>query len=394
MYGLLYFGVFVGLVQGGFFDLTDVEDPFALLWNFQPIRDKLTHCSIGDVSGICMEKAKCLIAGGTITKKSCGPFFTCCSLPTKCGATSDKKQAYFSSGSLNPTTTTCQYTIKLRNKNVCQVRLDFEELILAPTISFHSSTLNKNVLTCVNDSLHINPKPYGLPVVCGNSTKQHLFVHVNQTSDSISAVTIEINLANRLDPSSDKLPSPKWKIKFTQLECPLKRHKFDIFKYGDVENINNDFYALAPHGAVQYFTEQTGEFWSFALSNADSDNTLTGYPFGAHYTIAFRRPSSKSCIKFIPSEIKLLPSSVGVSPHNCGDYLHVPEYYTDSDLSTTTEPMSEVCETTSSFYSLVPGPFFVNFKSMETLTDVPMNGNFYFAITYQIFNSGCPDNVS
>ncbi|XP_066249556.1 uncharacterized protein [Euwallacea similis] len=389
MYKFLCFWIFVGLVQGGFFDLTDVDDPFALLWNFQPIRDKFTNCSVGEVSGVCMEKAKCLIAGGTIIKKTCGPFFTCCSLKSQCGKVSDKKQGYFSSELLNPTTTNCHYKINLRNKNVCQVRLDFEELILAPTIAFYNRPIDAKVLACINDSLIIKPKSYGLPIVCGNSTKQHLYVHVNQTLDSTSAVNIHIKLDSRLGLVNNDLPSPKWKIKFTQLECPLKRHKFNIFKYGDVDNINNDFYALAPHGAIQYFTEETGQFRSFALSNAK--NTIGGYPYGLHYTIAFRRPSSASCIKFHVITAELLqPSSID---SDCVDYLNVPEYYTYRD-GTSVPKTSEICTFPSYFYSLMPGPFFVNFKSRQNIDSVDEYKNYGFTIDYEVSTKECPHLVN
>lgn len=71
-----------------------------------------------------------------------------------------------------------------------------------------------------------------------------VYVHVNQSSDALVGVTIDITLADRLNSINQYLPQPKWKIKFTQLECPMKRHKFDLAQYAEVENINNDFYSL------------------------------------------------------------------------------------------------------------------------------------------------------
>lgn len=71
-----------------------------------------------------------------------------------------------------------------------------------------------------------------------------VYIHVNQSSDALLGVTIDITLADRLNSINQYLPQPKWKIKFTQLECPMKRHKFDLAQYAEVENINNDFYSL------------------------------------------------------------------------------------------------------------------------------------------------------
>lgn len=138
-------------------------------------------------------------------------------------------------------------------------------MVLAPAILLAQTTANNvdEVFKCANDSLSITPNHYGVPILCGNNTRQHckslfykhyscsaiiflltVYVHVNQSSDALLGVTIDITLADRLNFNNQYLPQPKWKIKFTQLECPMKRHKFDLAQYSEVENINNDFYSL------------------------------------------------------------------------------------------------------------------------------------------------------
>ncbi|CAG9764306.1 unnamed protein product [Ceutorhynchus assimilis] len=335
-----------------------------------------------------MQKAKCILGGGTPIG-SCGLIFVCCSFDTNCVKTTDKKQSYFKSGNLNSAVTGCQYRIKLRNKNVCQVRLDFEELTLAPAIQTTASTQTGSyyVFSCANDSLRINPNTFGVPVLCGNNTKQHLYIHVNQTSDPNSAVNIDINLADRLNEVNKYLPKPSWKIKFTQLECPLKQHKFDLSKFGEIKNINNDFNVLAPQGAIQYFTENIGEIRSIGYNTTNAQ--LSSYPYLEHYTIAFRRPSDVCGIKFTPSYFNMANKTVS-NLATCIHYLYVPEYYSDGSKQLTGEKTSAVCFGKNPFYSLAPGPFYINVKTMNSTVTATTNQQ-GFLIDYELQTS-CPYN--
>lgn len=103
MFKLVWVLVYLNVVYGGFFDLTDVDDPLALLWNIQrkylnqkvfflfnclnylALKDKITQCYIDENTiGVCMDKGKCMASGGIPSKKKCGPFFTCCACKYIC----------------------------------------------------------------------------------------------------------------------------------------------------------------------------------------------------------------------------------------------------------------------------------------------------------------------
>ncbi|XP_050297270.1 uncharacterized protein LOC126736780 [Anthonomus grandis grandis] len=391
MLSFLVFFVSFSFVRAGFFDLTDVEDPLALLWNL-PVHQKITQCIIDtNRYGTCMDKPRCLLTGGTPSGK-CGPLFTCCSYDTDCVKTSDKKQGHFESRNLNTAVTNCKYTIRLRSKNVCQVRLDFEEFYLAPATLTRSSTESDvSIYKCVNDALKIDPDTYGVPVLCGNNTRQHLYIHFNTPTEPRSTVNLDINIANRLSVDYKDLQKPSWKIKFTQLECPMKRHKFDFSKYAEIEHINEDFSSLAPQGAIQYFTETHGEIRSFGLDTTAplKSEEATSYPYSEHYSIAFKRPNNVCGIKFTATYFNVLRSDKDV----CYHYLYIPEYFSETSLSSA--GAGTVCSGTDQpFYSLVPGPFYVNFKSMDTSQYVaPTLENRGFILNYELqAANSCPLN--
>ncbi|KAL1501175.1 hypothetical protein ABEB36_006555 [Hypothenemus hampei] len=371
------------LAHAGFFDLTDVEDPFALFWNL-PIHQKLTQCSIDGQNrhGVCLEKNKCLLSGGTPTSTRCNFFSTCCSYETNCVRTSDKKQGFFQSGNLNLHTRIpeCTYTIKLRNRNVCQVRLDFEELTLSPAV-MHDPMSETRFYSCINDVLNIKPNYHKIPQLCGNNTRQHLYVHLDQNVNPVQAVTISINLAKRSNSAAEQLPHPRWKIKFTQLECPVKKqHKFDLI-------------SKSPPGALQYFTEPTGSFWSFGY---DLSPNQFSYPYDEHYTIAFKRSLGSCGVKFTANYLNI----ANVDTSQCADYLFIPEYVPQdatTDLVVEGKSSGKVCysdilNTPITFYSATPGPFYVNFKAKSYIPlSMAADDKLGFYIDYEILpTSRCP----
>lgn len=136
-------------------------------------------------------------------------------------------------------------------------------MVLAPPVQFKSTDpagTSVQQFLCTDDFLSISPHYYGIPTLCGLNTKQHgqfvdrilpkfhhftpvsVYVHFNVSERPELTVTIDIHLKNRVD--HPDLVVPSWTIKFTQLECPLKRPKFDPALYGEIGHINSDFNLL------------------------------------------------------------------------------------------------------------------------------------------------------
>ncbi|KAJ8960133.1 hypothetical protein NQ318_003852 [Aromia moschata] len=365
----------VECAYGGFFDLTDVEDPLALLWNPRQPEQRLTECKAQTESGIkygvCTPYSNCLLSRG----RPNGIF------ENTCGKTSDTKVAYFEGSDVQTGATPCTYTVKLKNTNICQVRLDFVKFNLAPATLTTTSTHTPSY-KCINDILRIQPNHYNIPDLCGNNDKQHVYVHVNQSDGVTKGVHLDITLADRL--LNRYLPSPSWKIKVTQLECPGYRTGFDITSNDYIQ----DFPLLAPSGAIQYFTEPSGYIKSFGF---DGSVARQSYTYGQKYAVAFQRGVKICGIKFIPEQIYLPHDGIRYyGDENCKHYLFVPDLSFDNSSPTVHNLKNRVCLTeVEEFRSYAPGPLFVHFNSMKSdfITDETLQQG--FNIRYELLNR-CP----
>ncbi|KAJ8980138.1 hypothetical protein NQ317_014632, partial [Molorchus minor] len=248
----------------------------------------LTECQTETQSGIkhgvCTPHTNCLLAKGT-PNGFCGLFATCCIIENTCGKSSSTKVTYFEGSDVQAGKTSCSYMVKFKNSNVCQIRLDFVKFNLAPATIAHSVSKNAPGYKCMNDRLKIQPNYYNIPDLCGNNDKQHVYIHVNQSDGVTKGVHLEVSIADRT--TNSQLPSPSWKIKITQLECPGYKSGFNL----PSDDYIQDFPLLAPLGAIQYFTDKTGYIKSFGF---DGSVPQQSYTYGQKYAIAFKR-DIKTC---------------------------------------------------------------------------------------------------
>lgn len=127
--------------------------------------------------------------------------------------------------------------------------------------------------------------------------------------------TISLKFALTGRTTSDALVTPEWKIKIRQLECPKITTFLDKFKnYQAAKDFSllgthvfvsidmtcypkiKSSILLAPHYAVQYFTERTGYIKTFGFDDSADDNKFT---VGQKYAIAFKRSSGICGVKYI-----------------------------------------------------------------------------------------------
>ncbi|XP_060535575.1 uncharacterized protein LOC132707669, partial [Cylas formicarius] len=335
--------------------------------------------------GVCIGKTKCLLSGGSIIGY-CGMLSSCCSHQRSCVKSTQDKVSYFESSEITSDTTHCKYTVKLHNKNVCQVRIDFEKLILAPAKrTVLSTTVNTETYRCEDDILSISPNNYGIPPICGRNNDQHVYVHLSEMDEQVNGVVLEFSLASR---ESTSLLAPSWKIKVTQLECPRKKSHFDLSKYKDSNEIATDFPLLAPPGAIQYFTERTGVIKSFGYDETLDDSIQQSYPFGEYYGIAFKRSEYVCGIRFNIKYLQLGPKASGTTVAACSQYLFVPDAYS----TTVTTTNSQICLGSEGdfFYDVAPGPLEIFVKAIDL--DGPITAEKYgFLINYEVqSHNTCP----
>ncbi|XP_072392607.1 uncharacterized protein [Diabrotica undecimpunctata] len=387
---LLFFCVVVLLrfSNGEIFDFAD-EDPLNSVWpQGERIKLKTTECQVQTQNGIkygqCVPYASCLLSQGT-PNGFCGILQTCCVYESTCGKTSNAKVSYFETTELANGQTNCEYIVQLRNKNICQVRLDFIKFNLAPATLTTPQFASYKSYRCVDDIFRITPNPFNIPDLCGNNDKQHVYIHVNQTDGVTKGVQLQMALANRN--YNPLLFSPTWRIKITQLECPGHRSGLN---FGDNKDVIEDFPLLAPLGAIQYFSESTGYIKSFGFDGSVSNQQ--SYTYGQSYAIGFKREIGVCGIRFVPDYMYLpYDNSLGLHGDNdCMHYLYVPELYFDDIMSTSNSLISKVCLTEpEDFRSYAPGPFYVHFNSQKTNFTTDEEKKQGFNIKYQLL-SRCP----
>uniref|UniRef100_T1GF97 CUB domain-containing protein n=1 Tax=Megaselia scalaris TaxID=36166 RepID=T1GF97_MEGSC len=178
----------------------------------------------------------------------------------KCGSSISSKTFTLSNPSNPPND--CVYKVKSYSSKVCQLRLDIEMVLAAPTVSNVQS--GRNNTKCVDDFLEIGEYKF-----CGREPNQHIYI-------PFSEKTTEIRVFSSSRSGGSLLPRVSWNIRVKQLECPKGLSASSVLPY-------SDFDLLAPAGCLQYFQEKTGLISSFNL-----DSGRGSYTSGLSYAICLK----------------------------------------------------------------------------------------------------------
>lgn len=191
-------------------------------------------------------------------------FGVCCVLTVGCGGSSSTNNSYL----VQPSTTTpstCSYTICPSSKDICQIRIDFERLVLSP-----ASAVSGTVGLCTDDTLSLT-SPGGLspPLLCGTLTGQHLYLQASSACHQVNAV-----ISN-----TDSSTQREWQVKVSQIECANSM--------------------LPPAGCLQYFTGLSGYLTNFGRVSASVDGASTSKHLSSqHYTICIRREEGHCSMEY------------------------------------------------------------------------------------------------
>ena len=179
----------------------------------------------------------------------------CCVLTVGCGGSSSTNNSYLVQTSTS-TATTCSYTICPSSSDICQIRLDFDSLVLSP-----ASATTGTVGLCTDDSLSLsNPGGPSPPLLCGTLTGQHLYLQASAACHKVVAVIS----------STDTSTKREWQVKVSQVEC------------GNT--------MLPPAGCLQYFTGLSGYLTNYGRLSSSVDGASTSkHLSNQHYTICIRR---------------------------------------------------------------------------------------------------------
>ncbi|KAB0803258.1 hypothetical protein PPYR_00228 [Photinus pyralis] len=331
------FSLIVG-IECAFFDYTDVfSDDLYQYWdkNARIVNQNRECRADGDqqLVGVCKNIAECAWSGGVSRRSTtCGFLSQCCTHRQSCNGRTSAKVSYFTSN--QQTANSCDYTVQLMNRNICQLRLDFVQMNLEKP--------NDNG-QCANGSFSV-VNFNNIPTICGTNNGQHMYVHI--TGGQPNSVTLNIQ---------NPTVSNSWLIKVTQLYCPGT--SILPLGLGQYRDMAQDFPMLAPPGCLQYNTGRTGNFSSFGYSSGD---TSSKYSAGQRYTICFKNPDPvrNQCMKFVLQEFNLAQDT----------FLFVVG-------GTTPERLTGTGLTTNTFYTY-PGIYSVYFQSAAPPNGIPIGQGF------------------
>ncbi|KAL0902556.1 hypothetical protein ABMA27_000396 [Loxostege sticticalis] len=201
------------------------------------VRFANTDCSsMNTMNGTCLARRECNNLNGTITGICANRRGRCCIVSRTCGSTTNVNNTYFTSPGYPAAYAggaACTITVNRCNTNVCQLRIDFLDLVLSQPDGDGN---------CVTDAITITGGNTVVPVLCGDNTGQTLYVDFN--GNNAITITVTATLATTF--------ARRWNIRLTQLGC--------------------DCPGIAPNGCLQYYTGTTGTINSFNYGGAA--NTL------------------------------------------------------------------------------------------------------------------------
>jgi len=235
-------------------------NPFSL---FNLVRFPNTACTTDRGSdGVCYTNSECRRRGGEPSGSCAGGFGACCTFVSECNSETSQNGTMFSSPS--SLSSVCSLMIKPMHDNICQIRLDLEEFVLAePDISGVCRTDYMQVTGGVANS-------GGIPTVCGSNSGQHLIYSAIPNFPARLSVVVDNQVAF----------SRQWKIRITQYTC--------------------DSVERAPEGCLQYLTGISGNVSSF---NWKLQDNMNGQSFSNHlsnlrYNVCVRRESGYCSIEW------------------------------------------------------------------------------------------------
>jgi len=252
---------------------------------FQIIKFANEPCEGGTRNGTCFTAQECEDQGGTDSGSCADGFGVCCSIVLTEGGSSSLNQSYMvQDASTTVDEGTMMYTICPCSTDVCRIRFDFTQFMLAgPYVNTDGTTSGAGTGAgaeeafaagdCLTDTFSITGPNSGTPIICGTNDGQHMIVD----TDGSSCLTVNFGIGGTTGTSRN------WDIMTTQYRCGEE--------------------AGGPPGCLQWHMEGTGSVRSFnfprqARGAAVADTTT--HLSSQRYSICIRRPAGTTNICYIP----------------------------------------------------------------------------------------------
>lgn len=240
---------------------------------FNVVKFKNSPCqatSSAQLQGTCFTETECKSKGGSKDGNCAAGFGVCCIFRVStCPLSTVTQNCTFIENPGFPTahkkTGACVYSVTRMQSDICQIRLDFTQTLLAaPTTAKGACTADHLVFAPGATNLVASSMP---PTLCGKLTGHHLYMDAG-TATTAAKLTFTIGTAS----------TQNWRIKVSQIECS-SRNK-------------------APNGCLQYFTGARNTVTSFNYDGlATCKPTCNIGP--QDYTVCFRKEKGMCGMQFM-----------------------------------------------------------------------------------------------
>merc|ERR1712203_375646 len=146
------------------------------------------------------------------------------------------------------TATTAQtivYTVNKMNADICQIRLDFTNFVVAgPAVTTEliptgaSTVCQDSLVLATSDNSALTSSPSG--TLCGQLTGEHIYVDLSPTASDTLTATLTTAATATITPA---VAQRVWDVKVSQIECHATYR--------------------APPGCQRYMMEETGKIISY-----------------------------------------------------------------------------------------------------------------------------------
>ncbi|XP_037085523.1 uncharacterized protein LOC119106035 [Pollicipes pollicipes] len=203
---------------------------------FQVIRFPNTECVSNEegTNGTCYLPDECSQAGGSARGSCAEGYGVCCVFSAGCGEAISRNNTVFRGPGNLTSPFNCRLTVSKINENICQMRLDFDQLSLASPDA--NGVCRQDQFTVIGAA---SSQP---PVICGVNGGQHMYVDVSPGSGS--------QLTLQATTSGTETTARDWRVRVSQIAC--------------------DNPARAPAGCLQYYTNSTGTIKSFSFDTNEA----------------------------------------------------------------------------------------------------------------------------
>lgn len=239
--------------------------------------------------GVCYTASECATRGGTNSGTCASGFGVCCTFKGNCGGSTSVNNTYFVSNSGD--TSPCTFSVCKSQSDICQLRLGFDEFVIAqPSTSKPGDKLPNSRTQCQTAQFTANSAGPSPPVICGTNTGYHMIVEARETCN---------NLQFKWTDSSTR----SWNIHIMQIACT------ETWK--------------PQEGCTQYFTGSTGTVSSYNyagglhLANQKYTNCIRAEQ--GKCSIAYSAASTSTAFSMNIITPSPTPTNTGAVGESCSD---------------------------------------------------------------------------